>query len=60
MTDDERFQLWCELEALANAILQVTEWWWHLDPALDACNRRRSKVDQGDAPLHCQRNSQTP
>ena len=44
LNEEERLDLWCEIQVLANAMLEFSDWWWHLDPGLSACTNRRAGV----------------
>ena len=45
LTEDERLDLWIEMNLLAATIQEYTDWWWELDTGLRRANARRSGVD---------------
>jgi len=45
LTEDERLDLWVEMNLLAAMIHEYTDRWWDLDIGLRRANARRSGVD---------------
>jgi len=45
LTEDERLDLWVEMNLVAAMIHEYTDWWWELDKGLRRANARRSGVD---------------
>jgi len=44
LSEEERLDLWCEIQVLAYAMLEMCDWWWNLDPGLSACTNRRANI----------------
>jgi hypothetical protein len=49
LTEDERLDLWCEIQVLAHAMLEMCDWWWELDPGLSSCTDRRAGIRSSDS-----------
>jgi hypothetical protein len=49
LTEDERLELWLELNVLATQMLEYADWWWRLDEGLRRANARRCGVDVDEA-----------
>lgn len=50
MNEQERFQLWGELQAIAYAILEIADEWWKIDPALEAGYTLDEPQHEADCP----------
>jgi len=44
LSEDERLDLWIEMNILAVAIQEYTDWWWTLDKGLRNANNRRAEI----------------
>ncbi|MEM6962071.1 MAG: hypothetical protein AAF550_10070 [Myxococcota bacterium] len=48
LSEDERLDLWIELNVLATQILEFADWWWRLDPGLRQANDRRAGMPEDE------------
>ncbi|MEL6339765.1 MAG: hypothetical protein AAFQ65_07645 [Myxococcota bacterium] len=48
LNENERLELWLELNVLATQILEFADWWWRLDPGLRRANDRRAGVREDE------------
>lgn len=49
LTEDERLELWLQLNVMATQMLEYADRWWRLDEGLRRANARRCGVDFDEA-----------